>query len=391
MDPQAEAASESRYSRHALIDWWDQDRLAAAKVMVAGAGAIGNEVIKLLALLGVGRLVIVDFDTVAVSNLTRSVLFRESDVGNSKAQVAAARAQHINPDIVAQPIDGDLEFDVGLGVYRSMDVVIGCLDSLNARLALNRACYRVGVPWLNGGIETTIAEVSLFRSGEGPCFECAMSPEMWEQRNQRFACGGLQNDLPEPKMPTTATVASIAAGYLVNEALFLLHSEGGAAKSGLAFGQQLYLMLKPYRLHVADLPINAACLAHDRWEPIETLTRSPAALTVRDLLHSAGAPDGIVELGFDLLTEMRCLQCGQRETVLRPVEKCRVALSHCPACGTARRRPETVSWLDASSDLAQRPLAALGVPDHQILAIKGAQGRRYVQLTGEYEPLTPSQ
>src|SRR4051812_41735325 len=153
---------EDRYARHRLIDGWDQDRLSQAAVMVAGAGAIGNEVIKLLALLGFGHILIVDFDTVEISNLTRSPLFRESDIGRPKSEVAAVRAREINPQIVVRALQGDLEYDVGLGIVRSMDLVIGCLDSLDARLALNRACQRTRTPWLNGAIEVMVGEVSLF-------------------------------------------------------------------------------------------------------------------------------------------------------------------------------------------------------------------------------------
>src|SRR5205807_2319186 len=125
-----------------------QQLLGQSRVMVAGAGAIGNEVIKLLALLGIGRILIVDFDRVEISNLTRSPLFRESDIGRPKAMAAAERAREINPDITVRSLQGDLRFDVGLGAYRAMDLVIGCLDSLDARLALNRACLRAGTPWL---------------------------------------------------------------------------------------------------------------------------------------------------------------------------------------------------------------------------------------------------
>ena len=123
----------------ALLRAWDQTRLRQAKILVAGAGAIGNEVIKLLSPLGVGHICMVDFDTVEISNLTRSVLFREEDIGRSKAQAAAERARQINPDIVVHAMHGDLEFDIGQGVlHRVKNLVIGCLDSLQARLALNR-------------------------------------------------------------------------------------------------------------------------------------------------------------------------------------------------------------------------------------------------------------
>ena len=82
---------DDRYSRLRLISWWRQERLATAKVLVVGAGALGNEVIKNLALLGVGTTYLIDLDAIEASNLSRSVLFRAEDAGRPKAEVAARR------------------------------------------------------------------------------------------------------------------------------------------------------------------------------------------------------------------------------------------------------------------------------------------------------------
>jgi molybdopterin/thiamine biosynthesis adenylyltransferase len=377
-----ENTAEDRYARHRLIDWWDQERLRSARVMVAGAGAIGNEVIKNLALLGVGHVLIVDSDTVELSNLTRSVLFRAADRGRPKAEVAAERAAEIDPESAVRALVGDIEFDVGLGVYRDMDVVIGCLDSVQARLTLNRLCRRAGVPWLNGGIEATVAEVSLFGARSGACYECAMSAEMWEARNRRFACGGLRAEDVEEKMPTTAVVASLVAAYLVNEALLLLHAEDAAHKEGLECAQKLYLTLKPYHFGVYDLPENSACLAHETWEPIEGIEQSKELATPRILLDFAGEPNGSVELGFDLLTAMRCMECGALETVLQPLERCGMEWTLCPHCRTRSRQPEAVNWLDATGPYADVPLALMGVPEGAVLGIQGAGARRFLQLQG---------
>lgn len=114
-----------------LLSWFRRERVSEARVLVAGAGALGNEVIKDLALFGVGHIYVVDFDRIEVSNLTRSVLFREEDAfaHRYKAEVAAARAVEINPQIEVTPIVGNLFSEVGLGLYRSVDVIIGCLDS----------------------------------------------------------------------------------------------------------------------------------------------------------------------------------------------------------------------------------------------------------------------
>ena len=93
-----------------LLSWYRMDTVKNAKVMVVGAGALGNEVLKNLALFGVGNIYIVDFDTIEYSNLTRSVLFREDDAdkGYFKAEVAARKVREINPNINVQYICGKL-------------------------------------------------------------------------------------------------------------------------------------------------------------------------------------------------------------------------------------------------------------------------------------------
>src|SRR5690348_7153428 len=81
--------ADGRFARFEAIEWWDQSLLQKARVLVVGAGALGNEVIKNLALLGIGNVVIADMDKIELSNLSRSILFRESDEGKSKAECAA--------------------------------------------------------------------------------------------------------------------------------------------------------------------------------------------------------------------------------------------------------------------------------------------------------------
>ncbi|MDY6897128.1 MAG: ThiF family adenylyltransferase, partial [Cyanobacteriota bacterium] len=195
---------EMRYDRHHSIDWWNQNRLKNSKILVAGAGALGNEVLKNLAMLGVGNITVIDFDTVSITNLTRSVLFRESDVGLSKVEVARKRVLEINPEINIQAIHEDLEFHLGIGDIRDRDLIIGCLDSVNARWAINQLAYRAGIPWINGGIGVAEGEISFFDPNESTaCYECGISKQMWQRRNQRYSCQGMKRNIPEAAMPTT--------------------------------------------------------------------------------------------------------------------------------------------------------------------------------------------
>jgi len=116
---------DDRYSRLRLISWWRQERLRTARVLVVGAGALGNEVMKNLALLGLGTTYLIDLDVVEPSNLSRSVLFREEDGGQPKSEVAARRARELNPEITVVPIKGDVITDLGLGLFADVDLVIG--------------------------------------------------------------------------------------------------------------------------------------------------------------------------------------------------------------------------------------------------------------------------
>jgi len=158
-----------------LISWWEREKVEKARVLVVGAGALGNEVVKNLALMGIGYIYFIDFDTVELANLSRSVLFRESDSGREKAEVAAARVKDLNPGVHVQYLHGDVTTQIGLGVFRRMDVVIGCLDNSEARLAVNRFCYWMNKPWVDGAIQELLGLVRVFVPGWGACFECSLT------------------------------------------------------------------------------------------------------------------------------------------------------------------------------------------------------------------------
>src|SRR5438132_988352 len=109
-----DAAGEGRLGRFEAFQWWKQSLLREARVLVVGAGALGIEVIKNLALLGVGNVIIVDLDHIEHSNLSRSILFGPEDEGKSKATTAARAARKVYPDLRAWGVNGNILGDVGL-------------------------------------------------------------------------------------------------------------------------------------------------------------------------------------------------------------------------------------------------------------------------------------
>ena len=215
-----------RLGTFSFISWWEREKVENAKVMVVGAGALGNEVIKNLALMGIGHIFIVDFDTIELSNLSRSVLFRESDTGRKKAEVAAARAKELNPNVHVQYFHGDIITALGLGVFRRMDVIIGCLDNREARLAVNRFSYWINKPWVDGAIQEFFGLARVFVPGEGACFECTLTEQARRDLSIRYSCPLLaRENILLGKVPTTPTIASIIAGIQSQEALKLIHNK----------------------------------------------------------------------------------------------------------------------------------------------------------------------
>jgi adenylyltransferase/sulfurtransferase len=373
--------SSRRYDRHHLIDWWDQNLLSKSRVLVAGAGAIGNEVIKNLALLGVGTIWIIDFDTVDITNLTRSILFREEDIGRPKAEVAAARAKVINPllDIFALP--GDLELDLGLGLLREFNLVFGCVDSIHARWVLNRSCRRVGVPWIDAGIGPSSGEISFFLPDHSVCYECSMTPAMWKEIDKRYSCMKMLNEIPADTQPTTAIAASVCAAIQVQQALAWLH--GFSSRNCLGPGQRLFFQMKPYDMLVHDVSPDPDCLAHV--PPIKEIIPFPGDLSVltpysiMQSLHGKGIEAISLVLGFDLVTSLECPGCEPKEAI-GPVKKFSGKSAQCPSCG-GLRKPVLVSEIAADGPLVHKTLAVIGIPTRPILSIKTPNEYRYIEIT----------
>jgi len=359
-----------RYSRLRLIPWWRQERLAAARVLVVGAGALGNEVLKNLALLGLGTVYVIDLDEVESSNLSRSVLFRTEDEGRGKAEVAAERARQINPDVRIIPVRGDVITDLGLGLFADVDVVIGCLDNREARLWVNRQCWKVGTPWVDSGIQEIQGVVKVFVPPHSACYECAMTERDYQLLNLRYSCPLLRRDqILEGKVPTAPTIASMMAALEVQEALKLLHGLPVAAGSALVFNGV------SNQFYSTRLPFRDDCLSHESYpEPVElALSASATVAALFDAARGAGLAGHLtLVLDRDLVTTIDCPRCGWQTEVQRPRTRVALAESLCPNCHEPAR-PEIISSLGEESPLLGFPLERVGIPPYDIVRIDGAE------------------
>jgi len=370
---------QDRYSRLRLISWWRQERLCAARVLVVGAGALGNEVVKNLALLGLGTIYLIDFDVVETSNLSRSVLFRDGDFDQPKAIVAARRGLELNPEIAIVPIHGDVITDLGLGLFRDVDLVIGCLDNREARLWVNRQCWKVNTPWIDAGIQEIQGVVKVFVPPDSACYECAMTERDYQLLNLRYSCPLLQRDeILAGKVPTAPTIASMMAALEVQEALKLLHGLPVAAGSALVYNgvaNQFYSTRLPYR---------DDCLSHETYpEPIELPLGCRSR--VSELFdHARPRVPGTLRLVLDreLLVGLDCPRCGWRCEVMRPRTKVKAAEANCPHCREPAR-PEFASSVEEDCRLAGETLLRVGVPPYDIVRIEGAAESGFFLLAAD--------
>lgn len=273
-----------------LLSWFKKDKVKNARVLVVGAGALGNEVVKDLALFGVGHIYVVDFDRIELSNLTRSVLFREEDAYNHsyKAEIVAKRAMEINPQIKVIPFVGNLFSEVGFGIYRMVDVVIGCLDSRIARYQLNRLCMRAGKTWIDGSIENMTGSVQVYTPGLA-CYECGLSRDEFNHIMVRTGCADVVNlQSSAGRVATTPISASIIGAIEVQEAMKIIHLDTEAASQ--------FKTLQGKLLHYEGLTNSTNvfkfaswknhCPAHERWEPVIETPNLSATQTVSEILSA---------------------------------------------------------------------------------------------------------
>ena len=361
LELQSSDFEEDRYARLRLIPWWDQERLKNATVMVVGAGAIGNELVKNLTLLGIGRILIYDMDAIESTNLTRSVLYRARDVGRYKAEVAAERAQEMNPDVKAKAFIANIIDDVGLGVFRRMDVVLGGLDNREARLSINQSCYKVDRPWIDGAIEALNGFARVFIPGQGACYECTMTETDWMLINKRKSCALLTHEqMAEGKIPTTPTSSSIIAGIQVQEMLKLLHADRNLptlAGKGYVFNGLTH------DSYVVEYQCKEDCMSHDTYEKIVEKPWSAKTVTLKEILETVRSELGekaVVDFDRDIATTAKC-SCGECKDLFTPVHKLKGHMLTCPKCGE-QMVFDSLHSLRGEEDFLDKTPYEIGIP-----------------------------
>jgi adenylyltransferase/sulfurtransferase len=367
-----------RYHRQRLIGWWDQQRVASARILVVGAGALGNEVLKSLALTGAGNLLVFDIDRIERSNLSRAVLFREADEGRLKAEVAAGRLGELNPEIRAVGRAADVTTAAGLGLFAWADVVIGAVDNREARVFINAACAATGTSWVDGGTEGLAGVVRAFSPGESACYECTMNATDRRILAERRSCAMLARQAAaRGHVPTTAVSSSVIAGLQVAEAIKILHDQPAL------IGEGLHIDGLWSQVSRVAYPRRDECPGHDHLGPLIGLGLGVADLTVGALLDRAERDLGagaVIDLSREVATALRCPECEARSPGGGPLGAISEADAACAACG-AHRIVDFTSSLGRDTPVpADWTLARLGVPSFDIIVARRGLDRRQAWL-----------
>ncbi|WP_263841848.1 molybdopterin-synthase adenylyltransferase MoeB [Salinibacter sp.] len=164
-----------RYSRHLTLPEFGregQEALKNSSVLLVGAGGLGSPAATYLAAAGVGRIGLVDFDSVEASNLQRQILYGTSDVGRPKLDAASERLQDLNPHVDVETHEVRLTSDNALDIIDQYDVVADGTDNFPTRYLVNDACVMTGTPNVYASIFRFEGQVSVFATEDGPCYRC---------------------------------------------------------------------------------------------------------------------------------------------------------------------------------------------------------------------------
>jgi len=199
-----------KYDRQKRIKGWDQDKISNAKIMVIGAGATGNELVKNLVLTGIGKIYLIDYDFIEASNLNRCVFFNEKTAEKKeyKVDIVKEASRILNPDVEIIAIRKELN-KIDKSLYKQCDVICSCLDNIEARIEANNYAYYYNTPFIDSGIDGHFGTIQAVYSevNEAACLQCGISGTDLDLMWKKFSCTGQEIDSKDGE--TTRKIATI--------------------------------------------------------------------------------------------------------------------------------------------------------------------------------------
>ncbi len=268
---------QDRFDRSRRIGWLDLERISDARVLVVGAGAIGNEVAKNLVLSGFRRITIVDMDQVVGSNLNRCIFFTRTDAssGALKAEAVARGASSLADDVDVAAVTKRIE-ELPSSMFTDHEVILGCLDNIAARVHVNAHSYAAGRVYIDGAMDGFLGRVTVVRPPDGACLQCGMNKTHAKIASLRFSCTGKGIVFHEPRIAAEITTTSIVAAVMVREALKV-----ASGRRDLLLSNSFYYDGQNRLSEEMEIPFDPSCPVHTR--PSVQLQVSENDLSSRDV------------------------------------------------------------------------------------------------------------
>lgn len=363
------------------------DQRWASLVVIGAGGNIGSHLVTHLARLpGVRRILLVDQDYYSESNLGSQDI-RRRDVGRPKATVQARRLREIDARITVEAVLASVE-TVALGKLRC-DVMLACVDSRAARRAISALAWRLGVPWIDAGVNgpELLARMNVYTPGpEQPCYECAMDDGDYATLEQAYPCLGGESSVAPTNAPSA--LGALAAALQALECRKLL----AGAREEVAVGKQVTVCARTHRELVTAFRPNPRCrFDHEIWRIERVALRSDQCTVAQALAlgRQTLATDDVVGLKVVdqvFARKLTCLACGeQREFMPYLFGRLGRTARTCERCGGTMRVAgfDVVEWLraaDLPASVCDASLHSLGVRAGDVLSLAAGDRTMHVEL-----------
>lgn len=289
-------------------------KIKRTRVLVVGAGAGGNEVLKNLALMGFGHFTIIDYDPIESSNLSRATLFSKEDIGKPKAAVAADALQklslHESPSISAFNLKIQ---DVGKQVFLENDIIISCVDTNDARAYISDWCVRLRKPFFEMGFERFVIQICFFpnETKDDACLREVIG--FGDFSGKRQSCSKLKmDDIELQHIPTIQVSSAFAGVFVATEIILFLQGKSRLKNKILQYSAEYH------RCSIFEVPQNEECIIHRDNELKIVESSLDNAATVSDLLQhlkSEAGEECLFRLEDEFIISMDCEGCGQELSI----------------------------------------------------------------------------